>query len=610
MTLRPYQRHAVESAQEWMRASVEPCLIEAPTGAGKSHIVAALAGWLHQISKGKRVLCLAPQKELVLQNAAKMRATGEDCSIFSASAGLKSTRHKIVFATPLTVKNSMRRFMDGYCAIVLDEAHTLSPTVMAIIEAMRANNPTLRVVGMTATPFRLGSGFIYRLGCDGRANGDDKARNPFFTKLVYRIDARALIDDGYLTQPRIGAINEAGYDTSGLVLRPNGKFTDDSLDAAFVGHGRKTAGIVADVVGQSRDRRGVVFFAATVRHAEEVLASLPPSLSAMVTGETPNRAAILEKFERQEIKYIVNVGVLTTGWDCAHVDVIALMRRTESVGLMQQMIGRGLRLCEGKADCLILDYAENLATHTPDGDLFKPIIKASGGGSSEGRIEAICPDCGTANDFTAHKDYLDFHKDANGYCLDVFGERLMSEFGPVSGHYGRRCFGQLQVSGGRYERCGYRWTYKECPHCHEPNDIAARYCTACKGEIVDPNDKLAADFKQLKRDPTRPQTDEVLDMVTKENISRSGNPTLRVDWVTPYRQFSTWLMLEPKHTRQMQELAKFQAATANGKPETISYMKDAESGFFRILAYNQPADVEPEQKPLGAFWSGNRTLAA
>lgn len=596
MQLRPYQAQAVQAAQDWMRSSIDPCLIEAPTGAGKSHIVSALAEWLHGISGGKRVLCLAPQKELVLQNAAKMKSTGTPCSVFSASAGMKSTRHKIVFATPLTVKNSISRFRDGYCAIVLDEAHTLTPTVLAIIEAMRAENPNLRVVGLTATPFRLGSGYIFRLWPDGRVNSDDTCRDPFFVKMVYRIEAQELIDAGYLTRPLIGSVNAESYDTTGLELMPNGRFSDKSVDMAFVGHGRKTAGIVGDVVKQAANRMGVVFFAATVRHAEEIMASLPPSLSAIVTGETPNRASILQKFDRMELKYLVNVGVLTTGWDCAHVDVIALLRRTESVGLLQQMIGRGLRLHDQKSNCLILDYAENLETHTPDGDLFAPRIKAGKAAGEGSGIEALCPDCGHTNDFKLNPDYADYQRDQNGYCLDVFGERLQSEFGPIPAHYGRRCWGMIQTGpAGQYERCGYRWAGKPCGQCNEPNDISARYCYACGAEIVDPNEKLIADFKALKRDPTRAQTDEVISVKFSEGISAKGNKTVRADWKTYYRHFSSWHLPTATHSQGMRDWAMFDAATNGGTeaPKTVTYIKDANTGFFRVLAYNREADKEP-----------------
>lgn len=589
--LRDYQQDAVEAAKDWLRASVEPCLIEAPTGSGKSHIVAALADWLHGISQGKRVLCLAPQKELTLQNASKMIATGHPCSIFSASAGAKSTRHNIVFGTPGTVSRSISRFTRGdYCGVVLDEAHTIAPTVLAILEEMRQANPNLRVVGLSATPFKLGRGYIYRIGPDDRVNDDDVCRDPFFTKCVYSIDARYLIEKGYLTPPKIGAINTGAYDTSGLVMRPNGQFDAASVDAAFVGHGRKTSGIVGDVVAQARDRQGVVFFAATIRHAEEILASLPPELSAIVHGGTEDRASVLKRFEQKKIKYIVNVSVLTTGWDCAHVDVIAMLRRTESVGLLQQCVGRGLRLDDGKTDCLILDYAGSIDKHCPDGDLFKPIVRAKGAKGPGEPIEAECPECGYVNEFSLQPDYADFARDKAGYCLDVFGAPLMSEYGPVAAHYGRRCFGMVRAGKrGEYERCGYRWSGKECPACNEICDIAARFC-GCGNELVNPNDRLISEFVAKKKDASTPQTDKILSLDWKESVSQKGNATIRADFVTPYRQFSAWFLKEPRNAKQAADLDRFLKAVEHDPPETVSYCREPESTFYRIIAYNKPPD--------------------
>jgi len=344
-----------------------------------------------------------------------------------------------------------------------------------------------------------------------------------------------------------------------------------------------------------------MLFAATVRHAQEIMASLPPDNANLVTGETPagERKRIIEDYREQRFRYLVSVGTLTTGFDVEHTSVIALLRATESAALLQQIMGRAWRLHPQKADSLLLDYAGNVERHFPDGDIYTPDVKAGNGGGG-GTLDAECPDCGHVNEFTIHKDYADFKTDKHGYCLDVFGARLQSDFGDVPGHYGRRCFGQLLQPGGKYDRCGYRWNGKDCPHCNEVNDIAARYCYACKGEIVDPNEKLASDFKALKRDPSRPQTDRVLEMNVKEGVSQRGNPTLRVDWVTPYRQFSTWFQPQGTHSRAIAELRAFQEATSEGKPATISYMKDLNSGFFRILAYNQPEDLEPEQERKAA----------
>ena len=168
--LRPYQRKAVDAALSWLKRSIDPCLIDAAPAAGKSFMIAAIANALHSMS-GKRVLCLAPSAELVKQNHEKYLMTGEPASIFSASAGTKSTRNVVIFGTPGTVKNSISRFCkqgpDGFCAVIVDECHGLTPTIRAIIDTMREANPNLRVIGLSGTPYRLGSGYVFRVWPDG-----------------------------------------------------------------------------------------------------------------------------------------------------------------------------------------------------------------------------------------------------------------------------------------------------------------------------------------------------------------------------------------------------------------------------------------------------------
>lgn len=596
MTLRPYQQAASDAAIAWMRQSIEPACIEAVTAAGKSHVIADMALRIHDMTS-KRVLCLAPSAELVQQNREKLVATGTPASMFSASAGVKDLRHPIVFGSPLTVKNRISRFQDGYAMVVLDECHGISPTVRGIIEEMRAGNPNLRVIGLTATPYRLGSGYIFRQWPDGVVNDDTRARDPYFTKCVYRITGPDLIKQGFLTRPVIGETGAEHYDTSALAVNSRGQFDAGAVDRAYHGHGRKTAAIVADVVARSRDRMGVMLFAATVRHAEEVMASLPPDLSAMITGDTPKgeRASIIARFKARRIKYLVNVAVLTTGFDAPHVDVIAILRKTESVGLLQQIIGRGLRLHDDKRDCLVLDYTDNLDTHCPDGDLFAPEVRAGkGGGDNEG-LKCLCPDCGYENRFPAKPDTLEYAKDANGYCLDLTGHRVETEWGPLPGHFGRRCWGMVQAPGGKVDRCGYRWTSRECPVCMAANDIAARYCSECKGEIVDPNEKLRMAFKAMKRDPMQPQCDEVVEARFVRGVSQRGAETVRAEWTTPYRKLTTWHMPHAPHAKGRRDWERFAEATADATvpPKTISYVKEP-SGFYRALAFNAEPDHAPE----------------
>jgi len=595
MTLRTYQQDAHDAAWLHMRTSVDPCLIEAATGAGKSHVIAALAQTIHGAT-GKKVLCLAPSAELVTQNREKYIASGHKASMFSASAGAKDLRHNVVFGSPLTVKNRISRFQSGYAAVVIDEAHGLTPTIKGIIDAMRDGNPMLRVIGLTATPYRLGSGYIFRQWPDGKVNSDETTRDPYFPILVDRITAPELIDLGFLTKPVLGSAGTEGYDTASLTANGQGKFDSQAVDRAYHGHGRKTAAIVADVVAQSANRQGVMFFAATVQHANEVMASLPPGLSALVTGETPasERKRILSAFKSRTTKYLVNVSVLTVGFDAPHVDVIAILRKTESVGLLQQIIGRGLRLDTNKPDCLVLDFTTNIEDHCPDGDLFAPEIKA-GNAAGEGKAPAVCPTCSYENRFSTNIKYVDYEKDVAGYCLDLDGNQVMTDYGPLSGHHGRRCMNQEKTGPlGTYERCGYRWTSKECVFCEAANDIAARYCCECKAEIVDPNEKLQMDFKRTKRTPTEMQTDEIVSMVAREGVSQKGNKTVRADFVTPWRSFSIWFSPDSHYTKQQGQWIAFQKATQGGDPKTITYRKDATSGFYNVYGYDRPHDVEPD----------------
>ena len=593
MTLRPYQQEAHDAVVTWIKKNRSPCLIEAATGAGKSHIIAAISDTVHQISKGKHVLVLQPSAELVEQNAEKYRATGQPCSIFSASVGEKSLKHPVVFGTPLTVKNRISRFGSKFATVIIDECHGLTPTILSIIDAIRQVNPNLRVVGLSATPYRMNTGYIFRMWPNGKPVSESQTKDPYFGACVYRILARQLIKDGYLTPPVIGQLGASSYETLGMQVNKLGKFNEEDVDRAFHGQGRKTAEIIADIVGQSRDRKGVMIFAATVRHAVECMESLPPSLSALVTGETSkqDRKKILQDFKAGKIKYLVNVSVLTTGFDAPHVDVIAILRATESVSLLQQIIGRGLRISAGKTNCLVLDYAQNIDRHCPDGDIFAPEIKVSVSGGEGVEINCKCPDCGAENEFAARPNDAGYQIDENGYFLDLDGLRIETEWGAMPAHHGRRCRSLITIAG-ELVQCEYRWTFKECPSCSEPNDIAARYCTSCKGEIVDPNEKLRINFRNFKRDPTNTQCDEVLDWKVSPGVSLAGKEVDRIDVVTPYRSFSYWVLRYPQHSNAMRERAMLQALRGE-KPDTITYRKDPDTGFYRVSAYNRPKDEAP-----------------
>lgn len=599
---RHYQQAAHDAVVDHWKRSTLPVVVEAATGAGKSVIVALLARTLHQLSGGKRVLCLAPSAELVTQNAEKYQAIGEECSIYSASAGQKSLRHQVVFATEGTFKKVAKRLGREFAGVIVDECHRITPTIQAIIEDMRLSSPTLRVCGLSATPYRLGDGFIFGVDPDGKALPESIAREPYFHQCVYSIGARLLLDLGFLTPLRAGDINASKYDTSGLKVQSNGQYSLATVKAAFEGWGRKTAGIVADIVAQTQDATGVMIFAATVNHAQEVMASLHPDNARLITGETKkaDRDRYIADFKARKFLYLVNVGVLTTGFDAPNVSHIAILRATESVSLLQQIMGRGMRLYPGKHECVVLDYAGNIERHCPDGDLYAPQIKAAYQSAGGEPIECVCESCGKVNVFSARKNDEGFDIDANGYFTSLTGERITTENHrgetvPMPAHYGRRCQHVHMRTG---ERCDYYWSCKVCPVCEHANDIAARFCSSCQLELINPNDKLIELHTRHKKDPTQPQCDELLSLEYVHGISRQGNDMITVTVTTPRRKFPIYLL--ENNNWQAQRKAAFALATDNftTTPRTVSYKKDGD--FWQVLGFGAPTDDEILQEKLRA----------
>jgi DNA repair protein RadD len=575
MKMRPYQQQAHDDCIAWVRKNTAPCVLELPTGAGKSIIVAEIANSLNKVSKGKHVLCIVPSKELLEQNADKIIATGNAVSLFSASVGETCLANPLVVGTPVSIKNQLERFGSQFCAVIIDECHKITPTVIHIIDQLQVFNENLRIIGLSATPYRLSTGYIFKHDLRGVALHESKTRDPYFDRLIYKITARELIQQGYLCQPIVGAIHSKHYETLNMQTNAMGNFSKDDIDKAYHGKGRLTAEIVADVIEQSRDRKGVLFFAATIQHAGEIMESLPPELSAIVTGGTParEREIILLKFKAQILKYLVNVAVLTTGFDAPHCDVVAILRATESAALLQQIIGRGLRLSDEKQDCLVLDYAENIERHCPDGDVFNPDIKTSNNAEFDGEyLIARCPECGLLNETKPRDNDAGFGIDDNGYFVDLQGNRIVTEHGFFPAHHSRSCQSEL---------CNYKWSFKPCHECGHENDVAARYCGGCKEELIDPNEKLVRQYRERKSDPYQSQTDEVLDMKVKPTISKAGNECLRVEFTTAWRTFTVFFT--PKIPR---DYNSFMTVTINGTkpPETVTYQKEGD--FYKVHNYN------------------------
>lgn len=479
-TLRDYQQEAVDHAIKWMKSNSDPAVLELSGGAGKSIIIAEIARILFNLT-GKRILCLVPSETLARQNGEKMELTGEKFSFFSASIQ-KSMRHKIVIATEGTFKSVASKYGVEFAAVLVDEADRVTKTFTQIIDDMREQNPLLRVLGLTGTPFRLMTGYIYELDIDNRQV--QNAIEPYYKKLLYRVTCDELIERGYLTPIQVGTTS-THYDTSNLKIdTKNETFTTKSI-GEMLSDGSVTERIIKDVVAKTHDKKGVMIFCTSIKHAEHVFSLLPENKALLLHGGVKDKKGIVKAFKSQQYKYLVNVDMATVGFDAPHVDCLVLLRPTASNRLFQQILWRGVRLYEDKEYCLLLDYTDNIPNlFGDDPRIFTPQIKAYGQREAV-QIEVSCPECGTKQEHSKRQGYELYNE--FGYAVDEFGDELESK---IPSHYGRRCLGVVLKGRNQYERCSYWWAHKVCPECQEKNDIAAKNCSSCGIMLINPEDKL------------------------------------------------------------------------------------------------------------------------
>ena len=449
------------------RKTDEPAVLVLPTGAGKSLVIAELARLARY-----PILVLAHVKELVEQNHAKYEAYGFKAGIFAAGLGKKQHSYPVTFASVQSLSRNLDRFDGYYSLLIVDECHRISLSdesqYQSVITHLKQQNPQLKVLGLTATPYRLDRGWIYQQHHHGYVRTDQPV--PFKT-CIYELPLRYLIKRGYLTEPLVVDAPAARYQFDELPAA----YTEAELDQFLGRYPRVTQAICEQVKQLAESRRGVMLFAASVKHACEIAGYLPDDATAVITGDTPGkeRDALIEKFKRQQLKYLVNVSVLTTGFDAPHVDFIAILRRTQSVSLYQQIVGRGLRLYPDKPDCLVVDYAGN------NYDLYQPEIGQTRPNPNSELVQVPCPQCGFANLFWGETD----------------------SDGDIIEHHGRRCQGLVEDPNHPEQQiqCDYRYQFKECGRCHAQNDIAARECHQCGNALIDPDKQLKDALKLRDR---------------------------------------------------------------------------------------------------------------
>jgi DNA repair protein RadD len=382
MQLRPYQSEAVSAVYEHLRQRDDNPAVVIPTGGGKTPVIATICRDAVQ-TWGGRAVVLAHVKELLEQTLEKLHAVAPDLPVGICSAGLG--RKDLQYAVTVGgIQSIYKRACDlgPVDLIIVDEAHMVPADDEGMYRRFIADAkvvcPHARVIGLTATPYRMKSGHI----CE-----PDNILN----HVCYEVGVRELIVGGYLSKLKTRA-GTTKADTSDLHVRA-GEFVASEVEQ-LMDRMELVRPACQEVLDLTRDRRSVLIFASGIGHGKHIVETLEANHGVecgFVEGNTPSaeRAQILGRFKAGSLKYLCNVNVLTTGFDAPNVDCVVLLRPTMSPGLYYQMVGRGFRLAPGKEDCLVLDYGSNVLRHGPVDAVHVP---EPGDGTGEAPAKE-CPEC-------------------------------------------------------------------------------------------------------------------------------------------------------------------------------------------------------------------------
>lgn len=404
MQLRSYQQEAVDSIWRYFETQYgNPCVCM-PTGTGKSLVIAGFLESIYRQYQNQKVLVLTHVKELIEQNFKKLMAVWPNApaGIFSAGLNRKDVHHRIIFAGIASIAKHAEKFGCVHL-VIIDEAHLVSTAEETMynmfLTALRSINPYLKVIGLTATPWRLGQGKI----TDGG----------IFTDICFDITSMSafnrLIQEGFLS-PLIPKPTNLLLDVTG-VHKVGGEYKAGELQFA-VDKDAITYAALTETLQVAGDRKHWLIFASGVSHADNIASMLNSlgietrAVHSKMSGK--QRDVNIEDFLTGKIQAIVSNGVLTTGFDAPWIDLIVMLRPTASTVLWVQMLGRGTRPFDGfidnvyveeaKVNCLVLDFAGNTPRLGPINDPVIPRKKGDKVGEAPIRI---CNKCSMYNHASA-----------------------------------------------------------------------------------------------------------------------------------------------------------------------------------------------------------------
>lgn len=379
MKLRKDQQNAVDSIFTYYRSGNKGHpLIVAPTGAGKSHIIAGFCQEVLSKYADQKILIITHTKEIIAQDAKVLRQyiSNDLVGVYSVGLGRKQVK-QVTVAGIQSIYQKAYLFQD-FNLILVDEAHLIPPKGEGRYLTFLGAFEKIGIIGFTATPFRRKHGML--------------TENHMFDRIVYNISIQSLINQGYLV-PLSTKATKYKMDRTGLkviaedysIKDLSNRFDRDSI----------TKAIIDEVEPLKDTKKAWLVFAIDIEHCENIAAELNKRgiIAAYVHSKLDiDRKILIDMFNEGHIQALVAVETLTTGFDAPGIDLIVLLRATKSPVLYVQMLGRGMRTAPNKESCLVLDFAGNVEFFGPVDDIAIRVAKSKGFGLPKAPMKT-CPEC-------------------------------------------------------------------------------------------------------------------------------------------------------------------------------------------------------------------------
>ena len=378
MELRPNQIEPVRKGVEYFKSKKpHPSIIVAPTAFGKSIVIAKIA---HEL--GEKLLVIQPSKELLEQNYTKFINLGGKASIYSASMNEKEIG-EVTYATIGSIVNIAWKFKElGITKVIIDECDRFPREPDGMLRRFLTAAKITHILGLTATPLKLQTNIDEHFQPFSKLvmlTSKSKKGN-FFKDIIHVAQIKEMCDMGFWSPLKYESYD---FETGDLVYNSNkADYTDDSIKRAY--KQQDIGGKIIKRISELPERKSILIAVPSIDEAKELSTRLP-SCEAIFSGmPDADRDRIISDFKSGKLRIVVQVTILSVGFDHPQLDCIITGRPTASLSWWYQFVGRVTRIHPEKLNGLVIDFVGSVPKFGKVEDLYfdyeEPLWKLYGEG--------------------------------------------------------------------------------------------------------------------------------------------------------------------------------------------------------------------------------------